>query len=308
MGNDKTITYRSMTVADLAACRYIQKAALESIPQGPMAPRSPWQPVYPRQLEHLLHTDPQGAYVAEIDGLPVGYSLSFVRGDIWFLSQLFVQPEVHGRGIGDGLLERAQRYGRANGARVFSVVSTAQPVSQSLYMRHGMYAIAVGYGMSGDFEPLLVLSEAAASKKRIVDCSGWQDRMADLDRAVFGAERRQDHAFYLDNSATPGEVASFGLTNGSEFAGYGYAVAHGGFIAPLAAHDPGDLLSLLRMGAEWLLERDVKSGHIWSLSLNAGLIGALLKAGWRVDAWNFFMSSEQFGQFDRYHPAGGVML
>ncbi len=305
---DKAITYRLMTMADLAACTYIKKAALESIPQGPMAARSAWEPSYPRTLEHLLQTDPDGSFVAEVDGLTVGYAMSFVRGEIWFLSQLFVQPEVHGRGIGEGLLERAQQYGRDNSTRVFSVVSTAQPVSQSLYMRHGMHAIAVGYGMSGDFEPLLALPEAEASKKRIVDCSGWQDRMADLDRAVFGAERRQDHAFYLDNGASPGEVTSFGLTNGSEFAGYGYAVADSGFIAPLAAHDPGDMLSLLRMGAEWQLERDVKSGHIWSVSLNPGLIGALLKAGWRVDAWNFFMSSEQFGQFDRYHPAGGVML
>lgn len=301
-------TYRPMTVADLAPTAYIKKAALESIPQGPMAARSPWEPFYPRQLEHILATDPGGSVVAEIDGMPVGYAQAFIRGDIWFLSQLFVQPEVHGRGIGDGLLERVHQYGRDNNARVYAVVSTAQPVSQSLYMRHGMYAVAVGYGMSGDFEPLLALPEPSATKKKIVDCSGWQDRMADLDRQVFGAERRQDHAMYLAGKGTAGDVGSFALTDGADFHGYAYAVAPNGYIAPLAAYDPADQLPLLRTAAEWLLDHDVKSGHIWAVSLNQTLIKTLLAAGWRVDAWNFFMASEQFGQFDRYHPGGGVML
>jgi GNAT superfamily N-acetyltransferase len=301
-------TYRPMALTDIAATTYIKKAALESIPTGAMAPRSPWEPSYPRMLEHLLRTDSAGSVVAEIDGLVVGYAQALIRGDIWFLSQLFVQPEAHGRGIGDQLLDRAKQYGRENGARIYAVVSTAQPVSQSLYMRHGMFATAIGYGMSGDLEPLRALPDPPASTKRIVDCTGWLDRMADLDRKVFGADRRQDHEFFLAGDGSSGEVASFGLTEGSDFLGYGYAVADGGFIAPLAAQEPAYLLPLLKTGAEWLLDRDVKTGLIWAVSHNKTMIGALLSAGWRTNFWSFLMASEPFGQFDHYHPSGGVLL
>ena len=108
-----------------------------------------------------------------------------MRGDIWFLAQLFVQPEVHSLGIGGALLAPSESVRRdANGARVFSVVSTAQPVSQSLYMRHGMFAIGIGYRMTGELEPLRQLPDPDATKKTIVDCGRWQDSIAKLDRDV----------------------------------------------------------------------------------------------------------------------------
>jgi GNAT superfamily N-acetyltransferase len=305
MSSSQKITYRPMTAADLAPALYIRKAAMESI----VTPQQfAWMPSYPRTNEHLLNTDPRGCVVAEIDGLIVGFAQALLRGDIWFLAQLFVQPEVHGMGIGAGLLGHAQQYGRDNGARVFSVISTAQPVSQSLYMRHGMFAFAIGYRMSGDLEPLRKLPEADASKKRIVDCSGWQDRIADMDRALFGAERRQDHQAYLAGGVSGGEVTSFGLTRDGALAGYGYAIADGGFIAPIAAYEPADQLPLLRMGAEWLLDHEVGTGNILVMSHNATIMTALLAAGWRIGSWTFLLASEQFGKFDRYHPAGGVLL
>jgi GNAT superfamily N-acetyltransferase len=307
MTGSQKVTYRQMTAADLAPALYIRKAALESLDRG-SPPPSPWMPSRPRVNEHLLGTDPQGNFVAEIDGLIVGFAQALVRGDIWFLAQLFVQPEVHGMGIGAGLLERAQQYGRDRGARVFSVISTAQPVSQSLYMRHGMFAFAIGYRMSGDLQPLLELPDADAVKKRIVDCSGWQDQIAEMDRALFGAERREDHAAYTAGSISGGETASFGLTRAGALAGYGYAIADGGFIAPIAAYEAADQLPLLKMGARWLIDHEVGTGNIMAISTNATLMSALLAAGWRIGSWTFLLASEQFGNFDRYHPAGGVLL
>jgi GNAT superfamily N-acetyltransferase len=301
------IAYRLMSESDLAAAMYIRKAALESIEPGQARPSS-WVPSFPRIPQHLLRTDPAGSVVAEIDGLIVGYAQALLRGDIWFLAQLFVQPEAHALGIGDGLLSRAEAYGRANGARIFSVVSTAQPVSQSLYMRHGMFAFGIGYRMNGDLDALRQLPEPDAVTKRITDCTDWQDRIAEMDRALFGAERRQDHAWYLAGGASSGAEASFGLTRDGNLAAYGYAVEHGGFIAPLAAYEPADQLPILRMCAEWLLDRDVASGSIWVISHNATIMRALLAAGWRINGWSFLLASEPFGKFDRYHPAGGMLL
>ncbi len=306
MSNPRAVTYRPMTEGDLGATTYVRRAAMESLDSG--ATPSSWTPAFPRTQAHLLRTDPDGCIIAEIDGVVVGFAQGWVRGDIWFLAQLFVQPEVHSLGIGGALLARAKVYGEARGARVFSVVSTAQPVSQALYMRHGMFAIGIGYRMTGDLAPLRQLPEPAATKKTIVDLGVWQDSVAKLDRSVFGAERRDDHGWYLAGGASTGSEASFGLTRDGELVAYGYAIEDGGHIAPIAAYEPADQLPMLRMSAEWLLDREVGTGMIWVLSQNSTMMSALLDAGWRIGAWTFLLASDPFAEFDRYHPAGGILL
>jgi GNAT superfamily N-acetyltransferase len=302
-------TLRPMTASDCGVAQYIGREAMDWLRRSQGQEVEPWQPRAPSTQRHLLGTDPGGAWIAEINGVPVGYALSLVRGDIWFLSQLFVQPDQHGHGIGRVLLERAQAYGRDRGARIFSVIASGSPAAHGLYMRAGMFAVGIGYRMLGPLEPLLALPGAEANKKRIVDCGGWQDRMADLDREVFGAVRRQDHAYYLSNDDYA-EHASFGLSRDGDLLGYGYAFAFadGPYIAPMAAYEPADQLPLLRMAAEWLLAHETSSGSMLVLSANKTLLGALLAAGWRSQGWTFLMTSEPFGRFDRYHPAGGALL
>ncbi|MBI5288237.1 MAG: GNAT family N-acetyltransferase [Chloroflexi bacterium] len=305
---DRRISIRPMTPADLGPAAYVRKDAMEWLVRSEGRDPWPWIPGNDFAQRHLLRTDPGGCWVAEINSLVVGFSQGFVRGDIWFLAQLFVHPEVHALGIGQELLGRAYAYGAERGAAVFSVVSSTSPVAQSLYMRAGMFAFAIGYRLTGSIESLLDLPEPDANKKTIVDCSGWQDRMADLDRATFGAERREDHAFYLDPASWPlDEAASFGLTRDGDFLGYGYALTSG-FIAPIAAYEPADQLPLLKMCAGWLHDRGVTEGSIWVISHNQALLGALLSRGWKVGGWSFLKANRPFGKFDRYHPAGGILL
>jgi ribosomal protein S18 acetylase RimI-like enzyme len=294
-----------MTAADVQATAYVRKAAFEALAREQGREPQPWQPSLGGHFGHIIETDPGGSWIAQVGGLVVGYAQGFVRGDIWFLAQLFVTPEVHGGGVGRELLRLAIEYGRREGARVFSVVSSTSPVAQALYMRAGMLARGVGYRLSGPVAPLLSLPEPDARRKRIVDCSGWLDRIDELDADVFGAARRQDHAHYMHR--TDVEAYSFGLTVDGALEGYGYVDARG-WIGPIAAREPEVQLPLLRMAAEQLTERGVAQGDVWVLSLNRVLMGALLDAGWTFDRWTFFLSNEPFGQFDRYHPSGGLML
>jgi hypothetical protein len=46
-----------------------------------------------------LEGDPDGLWVAEDGGDILGFAWSWVRGDLWFLAQLFVNPARQGRGI-----------------------------------------------------------------------------------------------------------------------------------------------------------------------------------------------------------------
>lgn len=299
------VTYRLLTEADLSAAVYVRKAALESLDQNRERPA--WQPNPPVHMRHLLRTDPDCAWMAEVNGVTVGYAMGFVRGSIWFLSQFFVQPEVHAAGAGQGLLERCIQAGRARGATIVSVVATPSPVAHALYMRAGMFAAAVGYAIKGPTDALLGLPAPDASQKRIVDCAGWQDRIAELDKRVWGAERRADHELYMSGALAPEEVRSFGLARGSDFIGYGYADASG-WVGPVASDSPEHTLMLLRMAGEWLRERGADEARLFALSANKAVLGALLANGWRIDRWTYFLASERFGQFDRYVPAGGAML
>ena len=297
--------FRLMTVADVQVTAYVRKAAFEGLAREQGRESPAWQPVLGGHFGHIIETDPGGSWIAEVGGLVVGYAQGFVRGDIWFLAQLFVTPEVHGGGVGRELLRLAMEHGRGQGARIFSVVSSTSPVAQALYMRAGMFARGVGYRVRGSVAPLLALPEAAANRKRIVDCSGWLDRIDELDSEVFGASRRQDHVHYMHRPDV--EAHSFGLTSDGAFEGYGYVDDHG-WIGPIAAYEPETQLPLLRMAAEYLSERGVAEADMWVLSLNELMMRALLDAGWKFERWTFFLSNEPFGQFDRYQPSGGLML
>src|SRR4029079_16794218 len=54
-----------------------------------------------------LKDDPEGLWVAEANGEMVGFALSWVCGDLWFLAELFVSPGHQGHGVGNALLARA---------------------------------------------------------------------------------------------------------------------------------------------------------------------------------------------------------
>jgi len=298
------LTFRPMVEADLGVTRYVTHEAMDALDRSQGVVPQPWMPADPRVQRHLLHTDSDGAWVAEMNGVVVGYSMALLRGDIWYLSQLFVQPDQHGHGIGRELLHRAQAYGRERGARVYAVVATTSPVAHGLYMQAGMLAVGVAYRMAGQLAPLQELpprrGELAAADEHV-------DAIASLDREVFGAERRQDHALHLE-MVKGGESASFALLRDGGLRGYCYAWADGGFIAPMATYQPADQLPLLRAAATWLSRHGVSSGDVLVLSQNRTLMQALLHAGWRSRRWSFLLTSAPFAKFDRYHPAGASLL
>lgn len=294
-----------MTPADIDATGYIRKAALEGLAISQNRPVHPWQPMRYPHFEHLLTTDPDGAFVASVGGSVVGFSMGFVRGTTWFLAQLFVQPEIHAKGIGQELLRLAIEAGRARGATVLSVVSSTAHASQSLYMRAGMFGRAIGYGMSGPVDALRALPEPDANRKTVVDCHGWQDRVAELDAEVWGAARRDEHRLYL--SGTYGDAdRGFALTRDGALLGYGYVSDDD--IGPIAAYDPADQLALLRLAGDFMADHEIGTGSIYVISHNATVIGALLAGGWKINGWTFLLSSEPFGDFTRYVPSGGLLL
>lgn len=306
MTQESNIDWRPMTVADIDATGYVRKAAGEALDREQGRDLWPWEPRRLPHFEHLLRTDPDAAWVVTIGGMIVGYSMGFTRGDVWFLAQLFVQPEVHGRGVGKKALELSMEAGRKRGARVFSVVASTSPVAQALYMRAGMFALGIGYRVRGPIDALLAMPASAGNAKLVVDCSGWDDRMRDLDRIVWGGGRTDDHHLYQQD-VWGSEPYSFALNRDGELAGYGYAMADG-HIGPFAAYEREDVLGLMRIAGEWLHERGVGEAFGYFLTTNPTALRPLLNAGWKTNGWTYYLSSEPVGRFDRYVPGGGLLL
>ena len=87
------------------------------------------------RIAHLLETDPDGAWVAELDGEVVGIGLALLREGVWGLSLLAMRPDVQGRGGGRRLLEATLRY--AESARGAIILSSTDPRAMRRYALAG---------------------------------------------------------------------------------------------------------------------------------------------------------------------------
>jgi len=86
------VTYRLACEDDLSAMRLIQSTALHDliVTRGGTDPSvMPITDEPSSEMRHLLQTDPKLAWVASEDGRPIGFSVGFVRNELWFLADLF---------------------------------------------------------------------------------------------------------------------------------------------------------------------------------------------------------------------------
>src|SRR5579864_8387180 len=116
-------TYRPARAEDLPAMRLVQGLALRDLAAREGRDTSSWtlddQPTPP--MRYLLLRWPALSWVAIGDGQVIGFSQGFVHGDLWFLSNLFVHPDVQGGGIGAALLQKCLAAGLRRGARIRAV-------------------------------------------------------------------------------------------------------------------------------------------------------------------------------------------
>ena len=125
---------------DLATCAAIWRDALNDYLVRLGQPEIPDElaPIL-RLYAHVLATDPDTFVVAERDGTLEGFAVVVRRGDLTFLSMLFVRPSAQARGLGRVLLERTM--GDAGAPRTgpwATATDSAQPISNGLYGSLGM--------------------------------------------------------------------------------------------------------------------------------------------------------------------------
>ncbi|MCO1340138.1 ribosomal-protein-alanine N-acetyltransferase [Kocuria polaris] len=124
---------RDMTAADLTEVYPLETR---------LFPADAW----PRDMfeAEIAQVDTRRYWVAEADGVVVGYAGMMCVLPIADVQTIAVVPEYEGRGIGTALLEAMIREARTRGAEnVMLEVREDNPRAQQLYARHGFEQIHV---------------------------------------------------------------------------------------------------------------------------------------------------------------------
>lgn len=252
------------------------------------------QPAPPRPLvekfyDHIRRT---GIFhVAEVDGKLAAICHAIVRDQLWFLSGFWTIPSLQGQGLGRTLLERVWDEGLRAGAKIFFTWSSIDVRAMATYMKFGMLP---GYQ---------ILNFVGAFQSSGEGLSGYETQPLDIeiamsiDEQVRGTRRESDHQFSI-----------------SEFKAEGRQVLHDGRAVGYYYFSNGTVGSaawLEEDAAEALLESAcrVASKRAEQIRLmipgaNHSAIRFALRAGLKLVSYSHLLTTEPFGQMEKYLPSG----
>jgi GNAT superfamily N-acetyltransferase len=172
-----------------------------------------------RRIRHLQVTDPDGAWVAEVDGEVVGLSLALVRDGMWFLSLLMVHPSQQRKGLGKDLLTAALTTSTDRSW----ILATADPGALRRYQRAG-FDLHASYTAKG-----------AVDRARVPAVQGIREGSYDDDRELLDAvvERGRGARMTPDIDFLNEQGARFVVSD--DAAGRGFAMLRPGAVLWLAA-------------------------------------------------------------------------
>jgi GNAT superfamily N-acetyltransferase len=266
-----------------------------------------------RLYAHLQSTDPERFIVATLPAAAPGgedrvvaFAAAIMRERLWFLSMLFVRPELQGAGLGRALLARVAP---ADGTASFRSTATdsAQPISNALYASEGIVPRVpllnlIGLPQVPDAFGSLPSGIVPVAFNELAGRPGsdGHQRLADdvdaLDREVLGVAHPADHRFLRQESRTGW------LYRGPDGAvvGYGYAT-EAGRIGPVAVRDPALLAPILGHLSSAVIPRGAFA--LWLPGTADRAIVPALRAGFRLDQFPVLLCWDRpFADLERYLP------
>lgn len=280
---------RPMVAADVAEADRVAHAAMRTVFPDAVEPEERIRTARGvRRIEHLLVTDPNGAWVAvDPDGAILGVALALVREGLWGLSLLAVDADRHGEGVGGALLRAA--LGTAAGCRGGIILSSEHPAAMRSYARAG-FALRPAVAVSGIVDRRAVPGGLRSRPGDVEADRGTIDRAS---RHVRGASHARDVPVLLQRGARLWVLPD-----------RGFVVAEStGNLVLLAAVDEEAATDLL--WTAWAeappgatLEVDpITAGHDW-------IVRAGLEAGLALSAVGPVFTRGDVGPFAPYVPSG----
>ena len=316
------LTYRPARPDDLGACAevwrdgindYIRRLNQPDIPQETSS--------LVRLYTHLQSTDPDRFVVAktpqrDADGGEriVAFVSAIVRDELWFLSMLFVLPEVQGTGVGRALLDLV-RPPDGHDQATFRATATdsAQPISNALYASMGIVPRVPLLNLIGnptDMESFGQLPSGVIPVpfEDLVGTPGGEGHRTlaatvdGLDRETLGVAHPMDHRFIRV------EGRRGWLYRGPDDAvlGYGYA-SEAGRVGPVAVRDEALLGPILGHLTSAVVPRGAFA--LWLPGDADRAIVPALRAGFRLEQFPILLCWDRpFADLARYLPISPGLL
>jgi GNAT superfamily N-acetyltransferase len=316
-------TFRPATDQDLATCAAIWRISINDYTHRLNLPEIPDDlGAILRLYAHLRSTDPDGFVVAErVDGTGspriVGFVAALRRGPLWFLSMLFVLPEMQGAGLGRALLDTvmpAPGTGSPGIASLATCTDSAQPISNALYASLGMAPRMPLLRLVGLPDRPAALAPLpggirAVRFDEVGDVAGdrlggaaLDSEIAGLDREVVGFDHPEDHGLVRREQ----RIGFLYLGPDGAPVGYGYA-SEAGRVGPVAVRDE-ELLGPV-IGHLITTVRPRGAFGVWMPGAAGAATTSLLRAGFRIDGFPCLVCWDRpLTDFSRYIPMSPGLL
>jgi len=239
------------------------------------------------RLEHLVRTDPGGAFVAEAGGELIGAALALVREGLWGLSLLVVAPAHQSAGTGRALLAAALAYAEPE-QRGGVILASQDPRALRAYARAG-------------FAPHPCLD--AAGRPRGVT---WPEGVREGGPQDLALTESVDRAV---RGAAHGDDLLAALAAGQRMLvdeGRGYALLKGATVGLLAALDEASAQRLLRAALAAVAPGEDAAVE-WITAKQAWAIEPVMEAGLDLSPGGAVFVRGDVGPFSPYLPSGAYL-
>jgi GNAT superfamily N-acetyltransferase len=305
-----TLSFRHGTAADLAATFAISERAMRDaaerqgiVPPGPGLTdadiRSDW--LRKRSLIEFIAAQPDSEYwICENEDAPVGFARAVRFGRMEELTELMVEPEHQGRGIGHALLERCWR-GDPTRELGRLVVAAGAPSDLSLYMGFNTMPVAGHWHLRQSAESYLEhrsQEDATEPGVHVLKPDRAAEEWKRLEPDAIGHERPRLHEFFGRDRTCLGYVDQ----QTGETAGLCW-VSSDGDIGPAVGRLPGDLIPVVLAALDRVaMTQEPEHLSVFATSTSWWLVRRLRTLGFRVYWPSWIMCSEPLPGLDRYVP------
>ncbi|MBN1826904.1 MAG: GNAT family N-acetyltransferase [Candidatus Eisenbacteria bacterium] len=246
-------------------------------------------------IRHVFETDPDKMVCAWAGSRLVGFAGALQRGRQWYLAWLFVHPRYQDRGVGGRLLRKVWRDGPGMVHSLGTFTYNMQAVG--LYSSFGMIPKELITLMEGRREKIRLPEPAGL--ERVLDLReedfAWIHR---LEKRIRGFARPEEWDFWRGEGG--GRIVLF--RRGGRRVAYGM-LDERGFLAPVGAADPSDLIPAAAETARFALEEGRDGILVFCPNKNGEMYRFFLGAGFRNREMLLFQSDRSYADMSRYLPA-----
>jgi GNAT superfamily N-acetyltransferase len=266
-------------------------------------PQLPLPGNIPPYLSHVLQTGT--LYVAEEDGKILAFAGAITRGNIFFLTDLFVVPSSQSGKLGKTLLQTVL----PQDDLIHCTLSSSDPRALALYIRAGMRPWWPHFALRLD-KP--AHAWPLAPDMEIIEADSSDLALLQRDTRVSGRSRPQDLQFWVrEEQAVPlwfrrqGQIVGYGYVRFGEGA---YLNPQSCTLGPMGADSPEDATACVLAAIHWTMQRAVEI-HI-DVPGPHPCLTTLLERGFHINSFDTFASSAPHPFFDArcYIASGGDLF